>query len=189
MNLYALLFQHLMKSVKETREGSKKMRNWIPLGRLILYILMESKLIYSSTADQITKRLEPLVRKMFNAKGLKNMGIIPELISSDAKIPKEDIYKKRIPLEEFPIFLKPYPLDVAVGFLEKCHACAIIAASETTYKKKRKISKKHFERMDKNFKASKETLDTSTEEPRATGATSSAGTTPSKFIPSEAQSF
>lgn len=73
------------------------MRNWIPLGRLILYILMESKLIDSLTEAQITKGLEPLIGKMFNAKILKNMSIIPELISPSAEISKEDIYNRMIP--------------------------------------------------------------------------------------------
>lgn len=60
--------------MKETREGNKKMRNWIPLGRMISDIMMESMQINSLIEDQITKGLEPLVGKMFNAKGLKNMG-------------------------------------------------------------------------------------------------------------------
>lgn len=58
---------------------------------------------------------------MLNDKGLKNMGIIPEVISLPIEIPKENIYNKRIPLEDFPIFLKPYPLDIVIGFLENSH--------------------------------------------------------------------
>lgn len=52
---------------------------------------MESKLIDYLAEDQITKELEPLVGKMFNAKGLKNMGIISEVISHSSKISKEYI--------------------------------------------------------------------------------------------------
>lgn len=118
VNLPTLLFQHLRDNVKETRKGSRNIKNWIPLGRLISDILMESKLIESLIKDQITKRLEPLVREMLNANGQKNMGIIPELISPPAKIPKGDIYNRRIPLEDFPIFSKLNPLDVIVRFLE-----------------------------------------------------------------------
>lgn len=76
MNLHALLFQHLRDSVKETRDGRRKMKNWVLLGRSISDILMESKLIGSLTEEQITKGLEPQVGKLFNAKGLKNIGII-----------------------------------------------------------------------------------------------------------------
>lgn len=84
---------------------------------------------------------------MFNAKGLKNMGIILKVINSPAEILKEYVYNKRIPLEDFPIFSKPGPLDVVVGFLEKCHASVILATSKTTSKKKRNISKKHSRKM------------------------------------------
>lgn len=114
MNLYALLFQYLREMVKETRDGSKKMRNWIPLGRLILDILMESKLIDSLTKAKITKGMEPRVRKMFNAISLKNMGIISEVASFLTEIPKEYISNRRIPLEYFLIFLKSDPLDVVI---------------------------------------------------------------------------
>lgn len=59
VNLLSLLFHHLRDVVKETREGSKNMRNWIPLDRIIFYILMESMLIDSLTGAQIAKGLEP----------------------------------------------------------------------------------------------------------------------------------
>lgn len=72
-----------------------------------------------------------------------------------------------------------------VGLLEKCHACAILAASEaTSYKKKRMISNKNSERIAKKFKAYRENLDTSAEEPIASEATS-AGTASGKIFPSE----
>lgn len=188
MNLHALLFQHLRDSMKETREGSRKIRIWIPLGRLVSDILMESKLIDSLIEDQITKGIEPQVSKMFNSKGMKNIRIIPEVISLPDEIPKEDVYNKRVPLEYFLIFSKSDPLDIVIGFLESCHVNSILASSETTSKKKRKVSKKHSERMAKKFKVIRENLDTFAEEPKAFGATS-ARTTSGKFVPSKAQSF
>lgn len=69
-----------------------------------------------------------------------------------------------------------------IGFLENCHADVILAASETTFKKKRNITKKHSKRMANKFKASKENLDTFAEEPRASGATF-VGTNYGKFVP------
>lgn len=77
--------------VKEIRDGSKKKRNWIPLGRLISDILMESKLIDSLTEARITKKMEPKVGRMFNAKSLKNMGLISELTRNPTETPKEAI--------------------------------------------------------------------------------------------------
>lgn len=74
--------------------------------------------------------MQPLVGRMLNAKDLKNMGIIFEVITPYAELPKEIIHNRRIHLEYFPIFSKPYPLEEVVGFLEKCHADAILEASE-----------------------------------------------------------
>ena len=96
VNLLALLFKHLRDNVKDTRDGSKKMKNYIPLCRLVLDILMESKLINSLTYDQFSKGMQPLTGRMFNAKGMKNMGIIIEVISPHTEIPKEVIHNRMI---------------------------------------------------------------------------------------------
>lgn len=79
-------------------------------------------------------------------------------------------------------------MDVMVGFIENCRANAILESSKTTYKKKRKIGKTHSERVAKKFKAARENIDTSTEEPRVAIATS-ARTTSGKSVPSEAHSL
>lgn len=104
---------------------------------------MEIKLIDSLIDYQFSKGMQPLAGKMFNAKGLKNMSIITEVISPLAEMPKEVIHNRRIPLEDFPIFSRPYPLDTMVGFMEKFHVDDILTDSESTSKKRRKITKKH----------------------------------------------
>lgn len=104
MNLSSFLFKYLRDMVKETIDRSKKRRIWIPLGRLLSYILMENKLIDSLTEAQITKELEPQVGRMSNARSLKSMGLISELTSNPAEVSKEAISNRRIPLEDFPIF-------------------------------------------------------------------------------------
>lgn len=95
--------------------------------------------------------MESLVGKMFNAKSLKNMDIITELINLHAEIPKEDICNSRIPLEDFPIFLKPDALDVVIRFFESYLAGAILVAIETTSKKKKEIAKKHSKGDSRHF--------------------------------------
>lgn len=109
MNLHTLIFQNLRDSVKETEDGSRNMRSYIPLGRLILDIL-KSQLIDSLTSDQFSKGMKPLASRMLNSKGLKNTGIITDVTTLPTEISKEFIHNRRIPLEDFPIFLKPYPL-------------------------------------------------------------------------------
>lgn len=55
VNLHSLLFQYLRDMVKGTGDRSNKKRNWIPLGRLISDMLMESKLIDSLIETQVMK--------------------------------------------------------------------------------------------------------------------------------------
>lgn len=180
VNLLALLFQNLRDTMRNTINGSKRTKSYIPLGWLISDILMESQLVDSLTDDQFTEGMKPTFEEWLNTTSMKNMKIITEVISPSAEVSKEAIRNRRIPLNYFPIFSKPYSLDDVVKFMEKCLADALLGASVSTSKKKRKISKKHSERMKKKFKASRENLDASVEEPRASGATS-AGT----FFPSD----
>ncbi|KAI5444451.1 hypothetical protein KIW84_012905 [Lathyrus oleraceus] len=88
VNLPALIFQYLRNMVKETKDGSKEKRYWIPISRLISDIQMESKMIDSLSEAQITKEMEPQVEGMLNSRSLKNMGLISELTSDPTKIPK-----------------------------------------------------------------------------------------------------
>ena len=71
VNRPSLIFQYIRDMVKETRDGSKKKRNWIPLGNLISDILVESKLIDSLTEAQITKELETQVGRMSDVRSIK----------------------------------------------------------------------------------------------------------------------
>lgn len=51
VNLLALLFLYLRDTIRDTRDGSKRIKSYIPLGRLISNILTGSQLIYSLTDD------------------------------------------------------------------------------------------------------------------------------------------
>lgn len=54
VNLPALLLRNLKSIVIDTKNGSKRTKSYIPLCRLISYILMQSKLIDSLIDDQFT---------------------------------------------------------------------------------------------------------------------------------------
>lgn len=45
MNLSSILFKYPREIIKEPRNGGSKMRDWIPMDRLISDILFESKLV------------------------------------------------------------------------------------------------------------------------------------------------
>lgn len=170
--------------VKETRDGSKNMRNWIPLRRLISDNLMESKLIDSLTEAQITKELEPWVGRMFNARRLKNMSLISEVTNNPVEVPKEAIFNRMIPLEDFPIFTIHDPLNILIDYLDSYQAGVQNTGSELP--RKRKKSKKHFDGTTNKAKTSSSAwrlLDTSVEEPITVVATPYARTVLSKSIP------
>lgn len=187
MNLPTILFQHLRDIVRDTRHGSKRTKIYIPMGRMISYVLMESQLIESLTYDQFCKGMEPLTGRMLNAKVLKNMRIITEMVGPPSEFPNDTILNRRIPLKVLPIFSKPYPRKKVVKFLEKCHVDAFLAASEAISRKnKRKTAKKHFESMANQFKAFREQRDTYARKTRASKATS-AGTASGMIAPYEAR--
>lgn len=66
MNLPFILFKYLRDMVKETRNGSPKLRKWIPLGSLIFYILFEIKLVQTLMGVWMTKEVEFEIGKNFN---------------------------------------------------------------------------------------------------------------------------
>ena len=70
---------------------------------------MESQLIDSLTNDQFSKGMQPLASRMLNAKALKNMRIITELISPPAELSKDPQHKD--PFERIPYLLKVVSSD------------------------------------------------------------------------------
>lgn len=106
VNLPTLLFQNLRNTMRDTINGSKRTKSYIPLGRLISDILMESKLVDSLTDYQFTEDMKPTSGKCFNGNGLKNIKIIKEVISASCwSIQGRDIQQKDT-FEWFSYFLK-----------------------------------------------------------------------------------
>lgn len=62
--------------VKETRDGSNKIRNWIPLDSLISDILFKSKLMQELMEAGMTNEVEFEIGKSFNGHNLKNLFFI-----------------------------------------------------------------------------------------------------------------
>lgn len=116
MNLPTLLFENLRDIVRDIRDGSKRTKSYIPLGRLISNILMENQLIDSLTDDQFIEGMKLMAGKLLNTKGLKKMGIITDVIIPLIEMPKDMVHNKRIPLEDFLVFSTSYSLNDVVKF-------------------------------------------------------------------------
>lgn len=65
----------------ETRNGAPKLRNWIPLGRLISDILLERKMVQKLMDAGITKEVDFIIGKNFNGHTLKNMALITNVVN------------------------------------------------------------------------------------------------------------
>lgn len=107
MNLPFILFKYLKELVKETRDGSPKARKWIPMGRLISYVLFERKLVQTLIDVGLTKEVNIDIRRVFNEKNLKNISLISSVIDPSESLDKNAVASKRMPVEV--IFTKEDP--------------------------------------------------------------------------------
>ncbi|KAI5407495.1 hypothetical protein KIW84_053668 [Lathyrus oleraceus] len=76
--LPALLFKYLRDSVKDTRNNMKT-RNYIPLGRLISDVLIESGLVDHLIQLRLMEDVTIDIGRPLNARNLKSMGIIDQV--------------------------------------------------------------------------------------------------------------
>lgn len=123
VDLPHLLFDHLWTHVKETREDSKtKPRNWIPMGRLMSDILTEFRLVgYLAEAGQ-SDILKSIVGKTFDGRSLFRLKLVQEMQAEPEALSNETVRKKRIPVEDFPLFIVEEPVEILLAFIESCLA-------------------------------------------------------------------
>lgn len=77
--LPTLLFKYLMDSVRDIRNHMKP-RNYIPLGRLISDVLIESGLVDHLISYNLMEDVTVDIGKPLNARNLKSMGIIERVL-------------------------------------------------------------------------------------------------------------
>lgn len=80
MNLPSILFKYLREMIRDTRNGATKPRKWIPLGRIISDVLVESQLVKALENVQLSEDLKAELGNPFNGKTLKNMQMISETV-------------------------------------------------------------------------------------------------------------
>lgn len=112
MNLPSILFKYLRELARETRDGSRKNRKWIPLGRLLFYILFDSKLVQTLMEVGITKEVEFDVAKTFSGRNLKNMSLINVVIDPSETLDMNMVSSIRVPITNYLIFTKEDPREL-----------------------------------------------------------------------------
>lgn len=117
MNLSSVLFKYLRELVIETRNDSLKPRKWIPLGRLIFYIMFESKLIQTLMEVSLSKELEFDIGKDFNGRNLKNISLLKIVIIPSKLLDKKTLGSRRILVDDYPIFTKEDPIELLESYI------------------------------------------------------------------------
>lgn len=125
MSLSSILFKYMRELVRETRDGSIKPKKWIPLGRLILDILFESKLDQTLMEVGLTKEVEFGIGKKLNGRNLKNMSLITFVIDPSETLERKTVTSRIIPIVDYPIFTKEDPPELLKSYIVDCLATGL----------------------------------------------------------------
>lgn len=120
LGLPSLLFKFIRDSIRESITGgsSKKARNkFIPNGRLISDILVESGMVDELLVIGFTKELVKDAGKVFWDKNLKSMGLISKFWRPEIILTRDDIHGTRNPIDDYPIFTEVDPPQVLMAYL------------------------------------------------------------------------
>lgn len=115
--------------MKETRETTKtknlKIRDWIPMGRLISDILTENGLAAHLTDAGQIDELKAIVGKSLDGKSLQRMKVVEKLQSEPIMFDSETVRTRRVPVEDFPLFTAEEPREALLAFITSCIAYGI----------------------------------------------------------------
>ncbi|KAI5389543.1 hypothetical protein KIW84_074997 [Lathyrus oleraceus] len=116
--LPALLFKYLRDSVRDTRNHMKP-RTYIPLGRLILDVLIESGLVDHLVKLRLMEDMAIDTGKPLNAKNMKSMGILDQVKFRPTLDTSWDalIDQRKIPHGLY-LFSREEPRDVILFYLQ-----------------------------------------------------------------------
>lgn len=118
MNLPSILFKYLREMVKQTINGSPKLRKWIPLGRLISDILFESKFVQALMGVGMTKEVKFEIGKKFNGRNMKNIFLITTVAYPSEILYMTSFSTRRIQVDDYPIFsMEEYPIEVLESYI------------------------------------------------------------------------
>lgn len=122
MNLPSLLFKYLRGSVRDTR-NTMKPRNYIPLGRLISDVLIESGQMDHLIPLNLMEDVTMDVRKLLNTKNLKSMGLIDRVRVKPYRLTSWEALKDhKESANEMYIFSKIDPPKINACYLQDLEA-------------------------------------------------------------------
>lgn len=154
IDLPHVLFDHLCTQVKETREdGKNKNRMWIGMGRLLSDILTESGLVDHLYEAGQAEILKATVGKPLDGRSLFRLKLIDEVKAEPHDISQDSIKKRRVKVQDFPLWTREEPVESLLYFIESCKRDGIPLppdlleqasrpAPKFEVRKKRKLKKK-----------------------------------------------
>lgn len=118
MYLTALLFKYLKDSVKDTRNNMKP-RTYVPLGRLISDVLIESGLVDHLIHHNLMKDVTIDIGRPLNTRNLKSMGVIEQIRVKPLLDTTWEAFNdhRKIPNSVY-LFSKIDPLEVVAYYLQ-----------------------------------------------------------------------
>src|ERR1044072_2641702 len=99
--------KHLITKSRTTTAGQgKKLPHYIPFGRILSDILVENGLVDELKDAQCTEDLVTSTGDTLDARNLKNMGVLEEIAVDPVSEDPEEILKKRMTIDGYPIWTK-----------------------------------------------------------------------------------
>lgn len=115
------IFEHFCFQVKDTREdGKNKNRPWIGMGRLISDILTESGLVDHLHEAGQSDILRSIYGKPLDGRSLFRLKLIDEVQAEPQDIPQESLKKRRVKVQDFPLWTAEEPIECLLYYIESC---------------------------------------------------------------------
>lgn len=122
INLPSIIFKYMREIVKETRNRGAKIRDWIPMGRLIFDILFERKLVKKLIDTGMMKGVNFVIRKHFSGYTLKNVSLIKHVINPSELLDMAFVGSRSMPMDDYHIFSQEESKEVLEHYNAKCLA-------------------------------------------------------------------
>src|ERR1044072_6428156 len=114
-----IIFEYLKELINKSRitAGNKKVLNYIPFGRLLSDILVESGIVDALRDAQCTEDLTTSVGDVLDARNLKKMGVLEKITVYPIPEADEVVLDRRLMEDDFPPFSKEEPLEAIMEYI------------------------------------------------------------------------
>ncbi|XP_057418705.1 uncharacterized protein LOC130712905 [Lotus japonicus] len=115
------LFTYLKDCIRRSRTTAAATKNtirYIPFGRVLSDIFVESKLVKDLINAGCTEDLSILAGEAFTSTSLKRMCLIEKKIEAESVITPEEVKGRRIPLNDYPLWSKVDDPEAILYYIE-----------------------------------------------------------------------